>query len=331
MRTDSPTSDVFDVVVLGEILVEVSTDQPFGHDVPAVLGISGDALNVAAAAAAAGARVGLISILTDDDLGTAIADRVAALGVSTELLKYRRGQQGVYLVHSDPEGQREFSYARSGSVGSTLSPDDLDEVVLTSAGAVIASGITCAISATARAAVFRAARIARRFVYDPNYRSRLISAEDAAADLTALSHDAHLITPSYPGETEALLGATTPQEAAASLLATGTSVVAVTCGAEGVHLQDASGNCWIDAIPAPTVVDQTGAGDALVGTLAARLVLGDPLAVAARTAAAAASLVVGGRGGTGLVPTLEQTLTHLQTYAGAHDPALKEGSEPSNA
>ena len=48
----------FDVVVMGEILVEVATDVAFGHGVPAQLGISGDALNVAAAAAAAGARTG---------------------------------------------------------------------------------------------------------------------------------------------------------------------------------------------------------------------------------------------------------------------------------
>ena len=52
----------------------------------------------------------------------------------------------MYLVHSDPEGEREFAYARSGSVGSSLSADDLDLDVLAAAGAVVASGITCAIS-----------------------------------------------------------------------------------------------------------------------------------------------------------------------------------------
>jgi sugar/nucleoside kinase (ribokinase family) len=83
----------FDVVCLGEVLLEVATQAPFGHDVPAVLGISGDALNVAAAAAAAGARVGLIAVLTDDELGRAITARVAQLGISTELLQYAPGQQ----------------------------------------------------------------------------------------------------------------------------------------------------------------------------------------------------------------------------------------------
>ena len=95
----------FDLVCLGEVLLEVATQAPFGHDIPALLGISGDALNVAAAAAAA--RVGLAAVLTDDDLGRAITARVAQLGISTELLRYAPGQQGAYLVHSDPAGERD--------------------------------------------------------------------------------------------------------------------------------------------------------------------------------------------------------------------------------
>jgi 2-dehydro-3-deoxygluconokinase len=306
----------FDVVVLGEILVEVATDAPFGHGVPAQMGVSGDALNVAAAAASAGARVGLVAVLTDDELGQAIADRVRALGISTELLRFRPGQQGVYLVHSDPEGQREFSYARTGSVGSTLSPQDLDTEILAAAGAVVASGIACAISPTAKAAVFAAADAAQRFVFDPNYRPRLTSAGEAAAVLTELAGRCFLATPSFPGETSTLLGSQTPYEAARALLSVGAEMVAVTCGASGVHLQDDTGSWWIDAVPAPAVVDQTGAGDALVGTLTARLMLGDAPQEAVAFAAAAASLVVGGKGGTGLVPTFEQTLTHTRTHIG---------------
>jgi 2-dehydro-3-deoxygluconokinase len=300
----------FDVVVMGEILVEVATDAPFGHGVPAQLGISGDALNVAAAAAAAGARVGLLSVLTDDDLGQAIAARIVELGVSPDLLKFRTGQQGVYLVHSDPDGQREFSYARSGSVGSTLSPEDVDAAVFSSAKAVIAGGIACAISASSRAAVLKAAALARRFVFDPNFRPRLTSVEDATAVLAELAPRAFLVTPSFPGETSALLGTATPKEAAARLRGLGAANVAVTCGAEGIQLEGDRLSSWVAAIPAPSVVDQTGAGDAFVGTLTARIVLGDSLPEAARYGAAAASLVVGGKGGTGLIPTFEQTRAH---------------------
>ncbi|MBT2512355.1 PfkB family carbohydrate kinase [Arthrobacter sp. ISL-30] len=305
-------SQPFDVVVLGEILVEVATDDPFGHGVPARLGISGDALNVAASAAAAGARVGLLAVLTDDDLGQAIARRIAELGISTALLRFRKGQQGVYLVHSDPDGQREFSYARSGSVGSTLSPDDVDPAVFATAGAVVASGIACAISESSRAAVAKAASLSGRFVFDPNFRPRLSSAADAASGLEALAPQAFLVTPSFPGETSALLKCASAEDAAARLRDLGAANVAVTCGAEGVRLLEGLESLWIDAIPAPAVVDQTGAGDAFVGTLTARVVLGDTLAEAARYGAAAASLVVGGKGGTGFIPSFEQTRAHAQ-------------------
>ena len=46
---------------------------------------------------------------------------------------------------------------------------------------------------------------------------------------------------------------------------------AVTCGARGVQLVAADLGSWIRAVPAASVVDQTGAGDAYVGTLTARL------------------------------------------------------------
>ncbi|MCA4133365.1 PfkB family carbohydrate kinase [Arthrobacter sp. M4] len=327
MHTPSPVGhpEPFDVVVMGEVLVEVATDAAFGHGVPAQLGISGDALNVAASAAAAGARVGLLAVLTDDELGQAIAARVAELGISTELLRFRRGQQGVYLVHSDPHGEREFSYARRGSVGSTLSPEDVQEAVISTAGAVVASGIACAISPETRAAVVKAARMARRFIYDPNYRPRLTSQADAAAVLAELAPYATLVTPSYPGETRALIGANSPTDAAAKLRALGAAWVAVTCGADGIQLESDDDGGWIHSVPAPAVVDQTGAGDSFIGTTAARLVLGDRLADAARLGAAAASLVVGGKGGTGFIPTLEQTRAHAGVAA------ERNGGLPSHA
>ena len=300
-----------DVVVLGEVLVEVATDRPVAHGVPARIGMSGDAFNVAVAAARAGARVGLASVLTDDDLGQAIAERVAELGVSTALLRFRPGQQGVYLVHSDPEGERAFSYARNGSVGSTLTPHDLDEQVLAGAGAVVTSGITCAISDTAREAVRTASRLAKRFVFDPNHRALLTTREAAAEILAELAPASHVVTPSFPGESKDLLGCRTPLDAAYRLLDMGSTHVAVTCGARGVQLASADQKLWIDAVPAPRVVDQTGAGDSFVGTLTARLVLGDSLEEAARLAAAVASLNVGGQGGTGLLPSLEEARAHV--------------------
>ncbi|PPK92315.1 ribokinase [Kineococcus xinjiangensis] len=88
-----------------------------------------------------------------------------------------------------------------------------------------------------------------------------------------------------------LTGEEDPRRGLADLAARGTRSVVVTLGAAGALWWDgATGSC-----PAPRVeaVDSTGAGDALVGALAARLAAGAPLAEAVPWAVAAASLSVG--------------------------------------
>ncbi|GAA2008527.1 hypothetical protein JL107_15680 [Nakamurella flavida] len=307
----------FDVIVLGEVLLEVATTEPMRAGAYARLGVSGDALNVAAAAAATGARVGLLAVLPPDWLGDAVEARVAELGVDTRLLRRRPGQQGVYVVHSDPDGQREFSYARSQSVGSTLSPADLVGTGLETAGAVVTGGIAAAISESARAAVIQAASTARQFVFDPNFRPALTRPAAAAAVLAAVAPHAALLTPSHPRETTALLGIDRPFHAAQYLLGLGAKRIAVTCGSAGALLAEPGWAAELAPFSAPAVVDQTGAGDSFVGSLTARLVAGEDFLGAARYAAAAAALSVGGQGGTGYVPRAQDVQAAMNAAATA--------------
>jgi 2-dehydro-3-deoxygluconokinase len=299
----------FDVVLLGEPLIEISTRGPIAHGVDCGLAVSGDVVNTAAAAVAAGASVAVIARVSDDELGNAVVDWLAGLGVHTDLIKRDNSFQGVYVQHSDPHGERQFCYARHGSAGSRLSADDLPAGVLENAGGVLVSGITAALSATARSTVLEAARRARRFVYDPNFRPRLTTPSEASALLTELAPYCALVTPSAPHESAALLGVSDAADAAAKLRAGGAAAVAVTCGATGVHI-DAETVLWQPAFPAPKVVDQTGAGDVFAGTVTARLALGDDLATAVRTGAAASSLAVGGTGGSGGIAPLNDVLAH---------------------
>ncbi|WGL51093.1 PfkB family carbohydrate kinase [Nocardioides sp. BP30] len=313
-----------DVVVLGEVLVEVSSTGPLVDGAATRLGFSGDALNAAAAAAAAGARTALIAKVPSDELGDALVARAGALGIDTGWIVRSEGQHGLYLSHADPEGRREFTYVRTGSLGSQLSVADLDDALLQQAGVVLASGITCAVSTSAADAVRHAARLARRFVYDPNFRPRLTDRTAAAAMLRELAPLAEVIVPSWPTETQQLLDLTgagaeaadTPMVGAlAALGRLGARSIVMTCGADGAQLWDAErGTRHVPPTPAPAVVDQTGAGDCFGGTLAGRLALGDDLETAARLAGAAAALSVQGQGGTGFIPTLAQTRAALETH-----------------
>ena len=302
---------VTDVLVLGEILVELTSLEPWHDGGTLRLGFSGDALNAAAASAAAGARTALLARVPDDELGDRLVDRVVQLGIDPSLLIRMRGQHGLYLQHADPLGAREFIYARSGSAGSQLSPADLPLDLIASAGAVLASGIACAISASSFEAVRAAAAAARCFIYDPNWRPRLVDAATAAGHLRALAPLARLITPAWPHEIQALLGdPARPAEAAIrDLGALGAHSIAMTQGADGVVLYDSPNEplTRLPAFAAPQIVDQTGAGDVLAGTVAARLALGDPLVTAVRLGAAAAALSLQGQGGTGYLAPLAAT------------------------
>ena len=315
-----------DVLVVGEVLLELSAAGPLETAVDLRLGFSGDALNVAAAAAAAGAHVVLLTRVADDELGARLLERVRSAGIDPAGVELVPGQHGLYLVGADPGGRREFVYARAGSAASRLSPADLDRFDPAAAAVTLCSGITCAISASAaetvRAAAQRAHAAGRTFVYDPNLRPRLTTTEQATAELARLAPLAGLVLPSCPGETAALLGTEDPAAAATAVRALGAAAVAVTCGADGVLVNDGDGQSWLPAVPPPAVVDQTGAGDALAGTVAARLALGDDLVTAVRLGAAAASLSLQGQGGTGFVPSLAETRAHLAA-AGAVAPGAR--------
>jgi 2-dehydro-3-deoxygluconokinase len=78
-----------------------------------------------------------------------------------------------------------------------------------------------------------------------------------------------------------------------------------------VLVDEGDGPRRLPAVPPERLVDQTGAGDSFVGTVAARLVAGDSLEAAAALGSAAASLSLSGQGGTGYVPRLARTRTHL--------------------
>ncbi|MEX6508969.1 ribokinase [Jiella sp. M17.18] len=93
--------------------------------------------------------------------------------------------------------------------------------------------------------------------------------------------------------------------AVTALVAAGCRAVIVTRGADGAWLGDAHGVRSI-AAPAVVPVDTAGAGDVTVGTLAAMLAEGLPLAEALAIAVRAASLSVTRRGTSPSFPTREE-------------------------
>jgi len=308
----------WDLVVIGEILVELSSPVALRDSTHFALSFSGDALNAAAGAAAAGASVGILTKVGDDEFGAAITEYVAHLGVDTSLIAVASAPNGLYLTGADPGGRRDFIYSRRGSAASLLRPQDVTTSVIDSARSLLVSGITQAISPSAAAAALRGARLMRErggiVVYDPNYRPKLTTPAAAAGAFADIAPLASVVTPSWPHDATALFGAAQPRAAAEATLKAGASAAVITLGDSGVILADGTHITHYPAYPAPAVVDATGCGDILAGTLTARLVLGDDLDLAVRLGMTAAAEAVGHRGGTTHLATPAETWRYLEHH-----------------
>jgi 2-dehydro-3-deoxygluconokinase len=301
----------YDVVVVGEPLLEFSAAQPLTTATEFRLSFSGDALNAAVAAAAAGAKTALLTRLGRDELSDRLVAFLAMREVDTKLVRREAGQTGGYVLGADPHGTREFAYLRAGSAATRMQPSDVDF----SAKAVLLSGITAALSPSCAATVLHAAQVVREaggiVVYDPNFRPRLTTSDSAAAFFRSIAPSVTVAIPSSPADTQPLFGLADARTAAVAVRSFGVGAAVVTCGEEGVFVSTSDSHTTVPVVPAPRIVDATGAGDCFAGTLTARLALGDDLLNSVRLAMSAASLSLGGQGGTGYVPTLTESREHL--------------------
>lgn len=277
-----------DVVCIGEPLYELN-QQADGRFLP---GFGGDTMNVAIAAARLGARTAMVSMLGADPFGDAIENLLRAEGVDVSAIgRHPSAATGLYLVTHGAKGHS-FTYYRAGSAASLLGPADMPASMVASARYLHVSGISQAISATARDAIDHTIGIARgagvAISYDTNLRTRLWSAEEARPVVERTARQARVLKTSLE-DSEALLGLADPEGIAAHFLGLGCAIVVVTLGRSGVHLAQKDRQERIAGFPVEAV-DATGAGDAFTGAFLAELVAGRDAARAARFANAAAAL-----------------------------------------
>jgi ribokinase len=240
----------------------------------------GKGANQAVAAARAGARVRFVGAVGDDDLGAAAVDALADEGVETGAIARLDGTAtGVALITVDAEGRNQIAVASGANarVGAAMVEAALADEPL-GPGDVVLLGFEVpdeAVVAGARAAAAAGARA----ILNPA----------PARDLPDGAREGLLLTPNGL-EAATLSGETEPAAAARALARRTGAPVLVTLGADGALLVDHG--CVEIAAPEVEVVDTTGAGDALNGTLAAGLAGGRDLEAAARAAVEAASASV---------------------------------------
>jgi len=293
-----------DILTLGEALIEFTRQPDEGNRVLYEQGVGGDTSNTAIAAARQGASVGYLSAVGDDLFGQALRGVWQVEGVSqAHVISRPDDPTGVYFVQPHASG-RYFSYARRGSAASLYGPDDLPQDAIAGAKVVHTSGLSQAISPTMRAAILRAAEIAREagtlVSFDTNLRLNLWTLAEAKAAAAEILPLADIVFPS-DDEAEKLTGLTDPDAILDHYLGHGARIVALKRGDKGAIVATPKLRHAIPAAAA-TPVDSTGAGDSYAGAFLAYFLETDDVLRAGHLAAKVAAGTVSGFGAVAPIP-----------------------------
>lgn len=305
----------FDVVALGEAMVEFN--QTRAQEPHYLQGYGGDTSNAIIAAARAGARTAYLTRIGHDTWGEALQGLWHRENVDTSAIDVDGdAPTAVYFVTHGPQGHA-FSYLRTGSAASRLSPHSLADsgakAYIQQARWLHVSGISMAISTSACDAVFAAMHWARQagtlVSLDANLRLKLWPLARARACLQQAVSMCDLFLPSLE-DVQPLCGEEDPQAILAWAHQLGAARVVLKRGAMGATVSE-NGRQRDIAGHAVSCVDATGAGDCFAGNLLARLAQGDDLDQGVRYANAAAALAVQGFGAAAPLPYPEQVQTLL--------------------
>ena len=285
------------ILALGEALIEFVrlADAVDGRPVYRQ-GFGGDTSNAIIAAARQGARCGYLTAVGGDPFGEELLALWRREGVDcTHVEVCPQDPTGAYFVMPDPAGRR-FSYARRGSAASLYGPDNLPERAIAEASILHVSALSQAISPSMRAAVQRAAEIARAngtlVSYDTNLRLNLWTLDEARAAIADFLPLADIVLPS-DDEAETLTGLSGEAEIGDHFSATGARIVILKRGSRGPVLFHEGHRTAFD-VPKVSAVDSTGAGDSFAGAfLAYYLETGDPVLATERAVNVAAGTVTG--------------------------------------
>ncbi|MEM0952258.1 MAG: sugar kinase [Cyanobacteria bacterium P01_H01_bin.74] len=226
----------------------------------------GDTLNTAIAAARLGSSVSYITRLGDDIHAAGLRDMIVQEGVALEAGRIFKGKTGLYMVSVSSDSEREFAYYRENSAACQLCPQDISPQLIQSGKIIFASGITMAISQSARESVIKAFKIAKAAgiitALDPNYRENLWLNSGKMVDaLNEILPLVDVLLPSFPEDTEAIISFKRPEQALQHFMLKGVPLVIIKAGNQGCYIGYRNEVTHVPAM-AIKAIDTTGAGDA---------------------------------------------------------------------
>ncbi len=258
-----------DILTVGESLGLVIPDEigSLATASHARIRFGGAESNLAIAAARLGASVTWVSRLGTDGLGDKIERTLRGEGVSVVASRDPRRLTAIMVKERPAPHRARVRYYRAGSAASLLTPEDVPDELIRSARVVHVTGISSALSPSARetvrSVVNRAQAAGSIVSLDVNYRSALWSNEDACAELRKVLPGVDIV---FAGLEEATLldpRIRVAEDARTLLTDFDLSQVVIKLGSHGAVAMVDGATASVAAYPVE-VVDSVGAGDAFV-------------------------------------------------------------------
>lgn len=331
-RANAPAAGC--VVVLGSANVDYSA---YVDALPApgetvlarggAVGLGGKGANQAVAASLAGADVHLIGRVGRDSAATLVRERLRSFGVSAEHLAESDAATGAAYITVDAAGENTITVVS----GANADPDaaglaaTLGRIVRDAASPAPGGTVVGLAQGERPAALVQAfARLCER--HDVRFVLNLApvipldddtirlsdplvvnEVEAQALMIARVAGTASVAAAGDPADAASVVTVDQARDVARRLVAEGAArSVVITLGAAGAVAADGDGRVWHQPSPrVGPVVDTTGAGDAFVGVLCARLAGSADLADAVRWAVAAGSAATTRPGTTASYPDQE--------------------------
>lgn len=220
--------------------------------------------NVAVGVCRLGLSAHFFTLMGNDQLGSAVIGDFEREGVDLSGVKRVESFSSAMIRNPGTSAPVEATYLRKGAAASLMTPDDLDQEVISHSRWLHATGITCAISTSAAQTVAAGLDAARKYgikkSFDLNIRRKLWSEAQARSVLEPLAKDVDLL---IGGEDEycAVFGTSDPQQALQIAASRGNALAIMTKGPE-LLTYAVEGQFTTVTPPVVQSVDPVGSGDA---------------------------------------------------------------------
>ena len=170
-----------DIAVIGECLIELSTNGSLADTSTLNKYFGGDTVTTAVAVARLGGKVSYLTKVGNDGFSEFILSSLKKENIDTSLIKTNDEQNGMYIV-SHTLDKKEVLYYKRKTAATKLSVEDIDLETLKKLKLVYSTGVVQSLSASSRELVKETFRLAKEndviTAYDPNYTSCFMNSAD---------------------------------------------------------------------------------------------------------------------------------------------------------